>query len=240
MTSIAPKSEGRRRAVSALALKLWEMGEALEERPVKPSDVLDLLVMALGKGEDTAELWDKLHVSANAHGQGTDLAFAYEHMATDKRVKLMQPDHQAHLHLRAAWFLAEALGDREGAALAAQRAVAAVPGHPEAFALLEELLAGPEGAARLARHYYDASARGAVPAERLRLLRRAAEVLAGDQSAGDLAVEVEQQLFALDPSDAAIREDLMQRLIARGRHQQVVDILEASLKREPPPEAEES
>jgi len=240
MTSIAPKSEGRRRAVSALALKLWEMGEAIEQRPGKPSEVLDLLVMALGKGEDTSELWDKLHVSATAHGQAPDLAFAYEHMAQDKRVKLMQPDHQAHLHLRAAWFLAEGLEDRDGAALAAERAVTAVPGHPEAFALLEELLAGPKGAARLARHYYDASARGAVPGERLRLLRRAAEVLAGDQSAGDLAVEVEQQLFALDPSDARVREDLMQRLIARGRHQQVVDILEASLRREPPPGAEEA
>src|SRR5688572_5946550 len=215
MTSIAPKSEGRRRAVSALALKLWEMGEALEERPGKPSDVLDLLVMALGKGEDTAELWDKLHVSANAHGQGTDLAFAYEHMATDKRVKLMQPDHQAHLHLRAAWFLAEVLRDRTGAVLAAERAVAAVPGHPEAFALLEDLLAGPEGAPRLARHYHEASARGGVADSRLPLLRRAAELLAGDEASGDLAVEIELQIFALDPADVRVRDDLMQRLIAR-------------------------
>jgi tetratricopeptide (TPR) repeat protein len=240
MTSVAPKSEGRRRAVSALALKLWEMGESLSQGPGIPSEVLDLLVMALGKGEDTAELWDKLHESAARHDQAGDLAIAYELMAQDKRVKLMQPDHQAHLHLRAAWFLAEALGDREGAAMAAERAVAAVPGHPEAFALLEELLSGPEFAPRLARHYFDASARGAVPGERVRLLRRAAEVLAGDQSAGDLAVEVEQQLFALDPADAAVRDDLMQRLIARGRHQQVVDILEASLRREPPPHAEEA
>ena len=65
--------------------------------------------------------------------------------------------------------------------------------------MLEELLSGPELAPRLARHYFDASARGAVPGERMRLLRRAAEVLAGDQTAGDLAIEVEQQLFALDP-----------------------------------------
>jgi hypothetical protein len=240
MTSIAPKSEGRRRAVSALALKLWEMGELITEQPGRPSDVLDLLVMALGKGEDTGELWDKLHASATAHGQATDLAFAYEHMAADKRVKLMQPDHQAHLHLRAAWFLAEGLGDRDGAALAAERAVAAVPGHPEAFSLLEELLSGPAGAARLARHDFEASARAAAPVERVRLLRRAAEILAGDESAGDLAIEVEQQLFGLDPSDAGVREDLMQRLIARGRHQQVVDILETSLRRDPLPDAEES
>ena len=75
MTSIAPKSDGRRRAVSALALKLWEMGEALEARPGQPSEVLDLLVMALGKGEDTSELWDKLHAlftrEARASQSGT-------------------------------------------------------------------------------------------------------------------------------------------------------------------------
>ncbi len=240
MSSIAPKSEGRRRAVSALALKLWEMGEALDERAGNPSEVLDLLVMALGKGEDTAELWDKLHESATRHGQTTELAFAYEQMAADKRVKLMQPDHQAHLHLRMSFFLAEALGDREGAALAAERAVTAVPGHPEAFALLEELLAGPEGAARLGRHYFDASARAAQPAERLRLLQRAAEVVANDPQSFDLAVEVEQQLFVLDPSNSAVRDDLMQRLIARGRHQQVVELLETSLRREPPPDADEA
>jgi hypothetical protein len=116
------------------------MGEALTQGPGRPTEVLDLLVMALGKGEDTAELWDRLHESSAQHGQASDLALAYEHMASDKRVKLMQPDHQAHLHLRSAWYLAEALGDREGAALAAERAVTAVPGHPEAFALLEELL----------------------------------------------------------------------------------------------------
>jgi golgin subfamily B member 1 len=242
MVSVAPpKSEGgRRRAVSALALKLWEMGEALESRVEKPSEVLDLLVMALGKGEDTAELWDKLHEAVIRNEQATELAFAYEGLAQDKRIKLMQPDHQAHLHLRAAWFLAEVLQDRTAAVIAAERAVAAVPGHPEAFALLEDLLAGPEGAPRLARHYYDASTRGGVADSRLPLLRRAAQLLAGDEGSGDLAVEIELQIFALDPSDSRVRDDLMQRLIGRGRHQQVVEILEASLKREPAPEAEES
>lgn len=226
--------------MSALALKLWEMGEALESRLEKPSEVLDLLVMALGKGEDTAELWDKLHEAAVRNQQVSELASAYEALATDKRVKLMQPDHQAHLHLRAAWFLAEVVRDRTSAVIAAERSVAAVPGHPEAFALLEDLLAGPEGASRLARHYYEASTRGGVPDARLPLLRRAAELLAGDAASGDLAVEIELQIFGLDPADGRVRDDLMQRLIARGRHQQVVEILEASLKREPPPAAEEA
>ncbi|HWP08975.1 MAG TPA: tetratricopeptide repeat protein, partial [Polyangiaceae bacterium] len=225
--------------MSALALKLWETQEALEGKVERVADVLDLLLMALGKGEDTAEVWDKLHASVVRNEQQGDLAIAYEELAGDKRVKLMQPEHQAHLHLRSAWFFAEVLGDSAGAVLSAERAIGAVTAHPEAFALLEELLAGPEGASRLARHYYEASARAATPAARLPLLRRAAELLAGDSSS-DLAVEIELQLFALDPSDSRVRDDLMQRLIAAGRHQQVVDILEASLKREPAPEPDEA
>src|SRR4051812_32399999 len=239
MTSVAPKSAARR-AVSALALKLWETQEALDTKVEQPAEVLDLLLMALGKGEDTAEAWDKLHESVVRNGQVADLALAYEHVATDKRIKLMQPEHQAHLHLRAASFFAEVLGDSHGAAAAAERAVAAVPGHQEAFALLEELLAGPEGARRLARPYFDASQRSADPAARLPLLRRAANLLASDRASGDLAVEVELQLFALDPADSGVRDDLMQRLIASGRHQQVVEILEASLKRDPSPAADEA
>jgi tetratricopeptide (TPR) repeat protein len=241
MTSVAPKSAApARRTVSALALKLSETQDALDTKVEHAAEVLDLLVMALGKGEDTAEVWDKLHASVVRNEQSGDLAVAYEEMAADKRVKLMQPEHQAHLHLRAAWFFAEVLGDSVGAVQSVERAVAAVPGHQEAFALLEELLSSPEGAGRLARHYYEASARSAAPEARLPLLRRAAELLRGNQTSGELAIEVELQLFALDPSDSAVRDDLMQRLIAGGKHQQVVDILEASLKREPAPDAEES
>src|SRR5687768_9840198 len=149
MTSVAPKSAApARRTVSALALKLSETQDALDTKVEHAAEVLDLLVMALGKGEDTAEVWDKLHASVVRNEQSGDLAVAYEEMAADKRVKLMQPEHQAHLHLRAAWFFAEVLGDSVGAVQAVERAVAAVPGHQEAFALLEELLSSPEGAGR--------------------------------------------------------------------------------------------
>jgi len=57
MTSVAPKSTvPGRRAVSALALKLWETQEALAGKVERVADVLDLLLMALAKGEDTAEV----------------------------------------------------------------------------------------------------------------------------------------------------------------------------------------
>ena len=143
-SSIPSKIEGRRRAVSALALKLWEMGEALEKHLEQPEEVLDLLVMALGKGEDTAEIGEKLHAVAQSSGKVQPLANAYSALAGDKRLKLMQPDHQARVHIASAHYFGTVLQDRNGAVLAAERALAAVPGHPEAFALLETLLAGPE------------------------------------------------------------------------------------------------
>ena len=122
-----------------------------------------------------------------------------------------------------------------GAAAAAERAAMVAPGHPEAFALLEHLLAGPEGAARLARRYFESAAKAKTPEDRLTWLRRASELLHGDEAPGDLAVEVGSALLALDPAAERVRQDVIQRLIARGRHKDVVDQLEAALKREPPP-----
>src|SRR5262245_20811325 len=240
MSTIADKAESRRRPVSALALKLWETAEALDQRLDDPTQVLDLLVTALSKGEETSEPWDKLHQAALRDNRATDLAFAYEQISQDKRVRLMQLEHQAELHLRAARFFSQALGDVDGAAAAAERAAAASPGHPEAFALLEHLLSGPEGAARLARQYFESSAKAKTPEDRLIWLRRASELLLTDESAGPPPVEVGSSRLALDPAAERVRQDVIRRLIARGRHKDVVDQLEAALKREPPPEPEEA
>src|SRR5262245_61677483 len=225
MSTIADKSESRRRPVSALALKLWETVESLDQKVDDPMQVLDLLVTALLKGEETGEAWDKLHEASVRDGRSADLAVAYEQIAQDKRVRLMQLDHQAELHLRAARFLSQALGDVEGAATAAERAAAAAPGHPEAFALLEHLLSGAGATGRLARQYFESSAKAKTPEDRLAWLRRASELLLGDESAGELAIEVGMALLTLDPSAERVRQDVIQRLIARGRHKDVVDQL---------------
>src|SRR5688500_20297436 len=109
MSTPADKAESRRRPVSALALKLWETAESLDQKLDDPVQVLDLLVTALSKGEETGEAWDKLHEAAIRDARATDLAFAYEQISQDKRVRLMQLDHQAALHLRAARFLSPAM-----------------------------------------------------------------------------------------------------------------------------------
>jgi len=144
MSTIPPTQEGRRRPVSVLALKLWEVAEALEQRLDNPAEVLEMLVTAVAKGEQPVDAWQRLHAAAARHDKVADLAFAYEQTVSEKRVKLLQPEQQAFVYLRAAEFFSEALGDTEGAIAHATRAAAAVPGHPEAFPVLEALLRGPD------------------------------------------------------------------------------------------------
>jgi hypothetical protein len=195
MTSVPPKSEApktetKRRAVSVLAVKLWEVAEALEERLDDPSVVLELLVNAIAKGEVPVDAWEKLHRAAVRHDKVSDLAMAYEQIATDKRIKLLTGEQQAFIYLRAAEFFQAQLADVEGAIGYAERAASAAPGHPEAFAVLERLYAAADKTSRLAELYIDASSRAQQPETKLQLLRRAFELLQGPGSNDDLAIDV--------------------------------------------------
>src|SRR3954470_11459044 len=166
MSTIPPTAEGRRRPVSVLALKLWEIAEALEQRLDNPAEVLEMLVTAVAKGEQPIEAWQRLHAAAARHDKVAELAFAYEQTVSEKRVKLLQPEQQAFVYLRAAEFFSDALGDGEGAIAHATRATQALPGNAEAFALLERLFRHTGEATKLAELYVDASARESDSARR--------------------------------------------------------------------------
>ncbi|HEY6079112.1 MAG TPA: tetratricopeptide repeat protein, partial [Polyangiaceae bacterium] len=236
----APKTEGKRKAVSVLALKLWEVAEALEERLDDPMNVLELLVSAIAKGEVPIEAWERLHRAAVRHDKVSDVAMAYEQVAIDKRIKLLTGEQQAFIYLRAAEFFHAQLSDLDGAIGYAERAASAVPGHPEAFAMLERLygIAGKTG--RLAELYADASLRAQETDVKLQLLRRAAELLQSSADSDDLAIDVGQRILKLAPGDEPARETVVRRLLARGRHKEVADIFEQALKREPAPRPEEA
>jgi hypothetical protein len=195
MTTAPPKSEAqkpetKRRAVSVLALKLYEIAEALEERLDDAGAVLELLVNALAKGEAPGEAWERLHRAAVRFDKISDLAMAYEQVATDKRIKLLTGEQQAFIYLRASEFFQAELGDVEGAIGYAERAAAAVPGYGEAFPVLERLYGMSGKSARLAELYADASSRALEPDVKLQLLRRAAELLRDPASGDDLAIDV--------------------------------------------------
>ena len=173
MSTIPPTQEGRRRPVSALALKLWEVAEALEQRLDNPAEVLELLVTAVAKGEQPVDAWHRLHAAATAHDKVGDLALAYEQTVSEKRVKLLQPEQPAFVYLRAAEFFAEALGDADGAIAHAERALGAVPSNPEAFTFLERLLHQAGQVTKLAELYLGASARESDPDLRSLFLHQA-------------------------------------------------------------------
>jgi len=240
MSTIPPTPEGRRRPVSVLALKLWEIAEALEERLDNPAEVLEMLVTAVAKGEQPIDAWQRLHSAAARHDKVAELAFAYEQTVSEKRVKLLQPEQQAFVFLRAADFFADGLSDIDGAVAHASRALAAVPGNVEAFGLLERLLQAAHETDKLAGLYVDAAARENDPGRRTELLDKASALLVESSSNDELTIQNGQRILRLDPSREAVRSAVVQRLIARGRHKDVVDLLEQALRREPPPSGEES
>ena len=224
--------------MSVLALKLSEIADALEERLDDPGMVLELLVNAVAKGELPGDAWDRLHRAAVRHDKVSDLAMAYEQVANDKRIKLLTGEQQVFIYLRAAEFFQANLGDTDGAIAHAERAAAAVPGHVDAFALLERLYGMANKPARLAELYVDASSRAQEAEVKLSLLRRAAELLRDLPQSDDLAIDVAQRILKLAPGDETAREGLVRRLLARGRHKEVADVFEQALKREPAPAAQ--
>ncbi len=240
MSTIPPTAEGRRRPVSVLALKLWEIAEALEQRLDNPAEVLEMLVTAVAKGEQPIDAWQRLHAAAARHDKVAELAFAYEQTVSEKRVKLLQPEQQAFVYLRAADFFFETLGDVEGAISHASRAAQAVPGHPAAFELLERLLRQAGATTKLAELYVEASAREADIGRRALFLHEASELVKTAEGSEELTIEIGQRILRLDPSREDVRSVVVQRLIARGRHKDVVDLLEQALRRDPPPTTEEA
>ena len=239
MSTIPPTQEGRRRPVSVLALKLWEVAEALEQRLDNPAEVLEMLVTAVAKGEQPVDAWQRLHAAAARHDKIAELAFAYEQTVSEKRVKLLQPEQQAFVYLRAAEFFSETLGDSDGAIANATRAASAVPGHPEAFQILEQLLRRTGDSTKLAELYVDASAREGDAVRRAQLLHEASELVKTTAGNEERTIEIGQRILRVDPSREDVRSVVVQRLIARGRHKDVVDLLEQALRRDPAPGAEE-
>ncbi len=240
MSTIPPTQEGRRRPVSVLALKLWEVAEALEQRLDNPAEVLEMLVTAVAKGEQPIEAWQRLHAAAPRHDKIAELAFAYEQTVSEKRVKLLQPEQQAFVYLRAAEFFSDILGDSDAAIAHATRAAQAVPGNLDAYGLLERLCRAAGESSKLAELYVDASARESDPARRAALLHEASELVKAATGNDELTIQIGQRILRIDPSREDVRSVVVQRLIAKGRHKDVVDLLEQALRREPAPSAEEA
>ena len=70
------------------ALRLENLPGVLERRLENEGAVLDALVAAAAKGQPCPELWEQLHAAAQRDDRAAELAFAYEGLSRDKRLRL--------------------------------------------------------------------------------------------------------------------------------------------------------
>jgi tetratricopeptide (TPR) repeat protein len=228
-----PKSPGGR------LLRVEDLDTVLDHELENAQAVLDTLVNALAKNNHLPALFEKLHAVAAAQDRLADLAFAYENMVQDRRVKLLSPENQAHVFVHAVEFFADVFGDPDGAVAYAERALAAVPGQPEAVAKLRKILTDQGDAARLAKLELDLATHARDPDAQIPHLREAVSWAKQVEGLDALAIEALTKLQRLDPSDSDARAELEERLIRAGKPKEAVKVLEQALGRDPPVDAAE-
>src|SRR5690606_21637147 len=227
------------RASEKLLSKLQEVHATLEHQLEAPFEVLELLVTAVSKGEEPTETWELLHSAAERDGKIQELAFAYENVAADKRVRLLTADQQAYIYLWAVHFFGGQFGDAEGALAYGQRALAVDPSHQLTFEALEYFLADSPSLEKLAPLYLKAAEHETDPARRLALLLRASELVAERPAEDDLARRVYELLLAADPRDFGAREALAARHLQMRQPHEAAKLFEQALEVKPPLEPEQ-
>ncbi|MEZ4226180.1 MAG: tetratricopeptide repeat protein [Polyangiaceae bacterium] len=221
-------------------LRVEELDELMDAPLEAPEPILDALITAAAKGQLLPELWAKLHACAARDDKASDLAFAYEHVAQDRRIKLVPPEVQSAIFLNAASYFSETFGDPDGAVSFAERALASVPTNEAAQQALEALLVRTGDRSRLAKFHADLAAHERDSDAALARLRRALEELTGIEGAEPLVIEVTQKILRLDPADSAAREFLERAYLASGKPREATKVLEQALLRDPPPPEDES
>ncbi len=225
---------------SSRVLRVEELDGLMDAPLESPEPILDALVTAAAKGQLLPELWAKLHAVATRDDKAADLAFAYEHVAQDRRIKLVSPEVQSTIYLNASNYFAESFGDPDGAVAFAERALAATPTNADAQAMLEALLTQIGDRTRLAKFFAELARHDRDSEIQLGHLRRAHAELAGVEGVEELIVEVTQKILRADPADSDAREALERAYLALGKPREATKVLEQALLRDPPPSEDEA
>ncbi|MDX2052164.1 MAG: tetratricopeptide repeat protein [Polyangiaceae bacterium] len=228
-------SPTRVRGTDAFLQRVEELGDLLESTLTSPAEALDVLVTAVAKGHQPNEVWERLHQATLREDKAADLALAYERLASDRRIKILAAEQRAYLFLRAAAFVGDMFGDLPGATRYAELALAAIPGHPEAFQLLERLLGEAEKTEELALLYFEASRAEKDDANKIPLLKRAASLVVDRPLAHDLALKILHAWVQVEPDSDRAKEELIERLIVAARFRDAAKLLEEKLLSQPPP-----
>jgi tetratricopeptide (TPR) repeat protein len=214
-------------------LRLENLGAYLDDKLEHETQVLDLLIVAQARGQTNQELWDKLHSAALRDDRLSELAFAYEKLNQDRRVRIMPPANQAQIFLNAARFFVRALGDLDGAQAAFERVLSLVPGHPEAFEQLRRILEDKGERDKLIGLHLASVGPKTEKDTALEHLR-AALALAVELDP-DRASKIGQQILKLDPSDFEAIEAICASLESAGKFPELARALEQAVAADPPP-----
>jgi predicted Zn-dependent protease len=207
---------------------------SLDQRLENEHDVLEAYLLALIRGQLTPEAWTKLFDAARRDDRMAELAFAFEELAQDRRLKTLQPASVAELMFRAAIFFGDYFGDEDGLLGYLERAIAASPLHAGATDKLETVLAASGNAKRRADFY--ASTAAHRPREQQAGWYRKAAELYEEAAAVERAIDTYQAVIKLEPNDGASRSRLVALLEAQGKTKELVKVLEGALTTDPPPD----
>ena len=215
------------------SLRIDTLTSALQHKLENEGAVLDLLISALARGQTNEALWEQLHDAALRDDRVAELGFAYERFSKDKKLRSLNPVAQTAFLLHAGSFFAEVFGDIDGAEPYLDRAFTISPGDPVVFEKLEAVLSGKGASARLGEVYALAAAQQTVRAEQLRMLQKAAVLLAGDE---DRVAKIHLDVLKIDPSDVASRQALEDCYERGGKLGELARLLEQQLSGDSSPD----
>lgn len=222
-------TEPRNRATGGLAAVLASLDTRLENE----ADVLDAFLLAMSKGQLDDGAWDRLGQAAQRDQRLAELAFAFEQLTGDRRLRTLQAGVVAEFMFQAAVFFGDAFGDEMGSAAYLDRALAAVPTHAGSLARREEILARDGNFIGIGDMYAELASHR-PRAEQVNLYRKAADayerVDAVDKVADALTV-----LVRIDPKDDEARARLLDALARANRPREVAKLLEQALTHDPAP-----
>src|SRR6185437_838907 len=95
------------------ALRIETLASTLEQKLDDEAAVLDVLVAALARGQNSELLWEQLHAAAARDDRTAELAFSYERLTRDKKFKSLTAAAQATVLGQAGVFSADVFGDAD-------------------------------------------------------------------------------------------------------------------------------
>ncbi|MGC4063061.1 MAG: hypothetical protein QM784_00095 [Polyangiaceae bacterium] len=226
MPTIPPKHSSRRPTVT---LRPEELMVEIEQFLEHPDGALESLVGGLAKGQYQLELWDGLHNAAQRDHREAELAFAYEQVTADRRVRALPPEAQVVVLDRAAGFFAELFGDLDSAAALSERLFAVAPGNRANLERLSRIWSSQARHGRLARIHVGLAKVASDGAARHAELECALALVRQEEHDAALSLEVLEQIVQLEPDFAQAAETLEEHLLRSNRIRDAARRMEARL-----------